>query len=66
MFDLRNDYYEENNLITDIKYNKSAEYLKERLEYLRNENVLGIDIVNRTPEITDEQKEKLKSLGYIN
>jgi arylsulfatase len=65
VFDLRNDFDEGNDIMTHINSRESVKYLKENLEYMRNENMLGIEVVNKTRAATDEEKEKLKALGYI-
>ena len=65
LFDLNSDPYEEQNLIKDDKYQKQAEDLKIRMKRIRGEDFLKLDAVNRPQELTDEEREKLKSLGYV-
>ena len=65
LFDLNSDPYEEQNLIEDDKYQKQAEDLKIRLNRIRGEDFLKLDTVSKPQELTDEEREKLKSLGYV-
>jgi arylsulfatase A-like enzyme len=65
LFDLKTDAYEERNLIEDGRYQQQTEDLKVRLELIRNEDFLKLDAVNKPQELTDEEREKLKSLGYV-
>jgi arylsulfatase len=65
LFDLRKDPYEEKNLFNDMPYQEQVEDLKVMLERICKEDFLKIrkDTMNR--KLTDEEKEKMKALGYI-
>jgi len=65
LFDLDRDFTEEHDLSDDGKYRKQLDDLKNRLHYLRNEDLLGLKIVNSPLELTDEEIQNLKSLGYV-
>lgn len=64
LFDLKTDPHEERNLVNNAKYQKKVENLKIRLKYISQENFLDPAIVNKPQKLTDEEIEKLKSLGY--
>lgn len=65
LFNLSEDPHEQNNLINNIDYNKYAIFLEKKLDNIRTENLLGFNIRIRSSRLTDEEKEKLKSLGYV-
>jgi arylsulfatase len=65
LFDLKTDPHEEHNLVNDAKYRERVEDLKVRLNHIREEDFLRLEIVNKPPKFTDEEKEELRSLGYI-
>ena len=65
LFNLTMDPHEEHNLIDDHRYRKRAEDLEIRLKRIRNEDFLGLGIVNEPLRLTDDEIEKLKSLGYV-
>lgn len=65
LFNLTMDPHEEHNLIDDHRYRKRAEDLEIRLKRIRNEDFLGLGIVNEHLRLTDDEIEKLKSLGYV-
>ena len=46
-------------------YTKQAEQLSKKLESLLETNSLGLDNTNNKVILTDEEKNKLKSLGYV-
>lgn len=64
-FDLKTDPHEERNLIDNAEYQNKVEDLKSRLKRISQENFLDPSIVNKPQKLTDEEIEKLKSLGYI-
>jgi len=65
LFDLKTDRYEEHNLIDEPRYQKQTEDLKVRLKRISRENLLKLGKINNRRKLTDEEKEKLKSLGYV-
>jgi arylsulfatase A-like enzyme len=64
LFDLKTDPHEERNLIYDYNYRKQLNDLKVRLERIRDEDFLNIRIPKKPQKLTEEEIEKLKSLGY--
>jgi len=64
LFDIRKDPREEKNIVEDAAYGRRLEHLKNRMDSVRRENLLGLDVEAEKPEYPDEVKEKLKSLGY--
>jgi arylsulfatase A-like enzyme len=64
-FDLKNDPHESHNLVNDNKYRHYVKDFKERLHRIRRENLIGQKIVNRPPDLSEEEKAKLRSLGYL-
>jgi arylsulfatase A-like enzyme len=65
LFDVRKDRLEKSDLITDAEYADITDHLKTRLAGVREENLLGSSVTRKTPALTEEEKEKLKSLGYV-
>jgi len=65
LFDLNSDPHEEHDLVNDIKYGELVEDLAARLRRIRKEDFLGLRVVNKPPELSDEEIKKLKSLGYV-
>jgi len=66
MFNLKTDRGEEHNLITDYNYVERFKDLNLRLIRICNEDFLKLRIVNEPSDrLTEEELEKLKSLGYI-
>ena len=65
LFDLKVDPYQQTDLIYDPDFQERIADLKVRLERLRGENLLGRQIVNRPHKLSDEERRKLRSLGYV-
>lgn len=65
LFDLRTDLNEADNLINNIHYEETREQLKEKLMNSYKQDLLRLNIVNKEPRISKEEKEKLKALGYV-
>jgi arylsulfatase len=65
LFDLRVDPYQQTDLLYDQSYQEQIADLKDRLERIREENLIGHDIVNKPHELSDEERRKLRSLGYV-
>lgn len=65
LFDLKTDPHEERDLISDDKYQERGEDLKVRLRRISNEDFLGLRVPKKRQKLTDEEIEKLKSLGYV-
>jgi len=64
LFDLNSDPYEEHNLAADSNYLKQLKHLKDRLEYNRFKDLLGLRIENAPLPVTPEEAEKLRTIGY--
>ena len=65
LFDLNTDAYEEHNLIKDAKHRELVKNLKGKLRRIRKHDSLKLRIAREPRKLTDEEKEKLKSLGYV-
>lgn len=66
LFNLSEDPHEQNNLINNINYNKYGIFLEKKLDNILAENLLGFNIRSIPGKISEIEKEKLKSLGYVN
>jgi len=64
LYQLKIDPYETHNLINAAKYRERAKDLNSRLMRICQEDFLNIQIVDKPRKLTDEEIEKLKSLGY--
>ena len=65
LFDLTTDPHEERDLIGAAEHQEKVRDLKTRLMRNHMEDLLRLGPIDERPEPTDEEKEKLKSLGYI-
>jgi arylsulfatase A-like enzyme len=65
LYDLSADAGEENNLRYDSAYRKRASALVMTLDRLHKEDRLGVRSSSPPPKLTEEEKEKLRSLGYL-
>jgi arylsulfatase A-like enzyme len=65
LFDIVDDPGETLNLAGDPRFKEGLADLAEGLSVLRSQNLLGHGVRRRTPQITEEEKEKLKALGYV-
>lgn len=65
LFDLKADVREEHNLANHGGYQQRMEALKSRLNLICGEDVLQLGIVSEIEELTDEERGKLRSLGYV-
>ena len=65
LFKIKTDPHEEYDLIDDTRYQQQARDLKNRLARICNEDFLKLHIVNKYPGLTEEERRKLESLGYI-
>ncbi len=65
LFDLKIDRYEKNDLINNPEYKKQAEDLKIRLNQISQEDLLGVSHLEKPKELTNEEINNLKSLGYV-
>ena len=65
LFDLNRDPAETSDLAKDASYQDRLADLRTRLERVGREDLLGLNIVNKPQPLTDEEREKLRSLGYV-
>jgi len=67
LFDLKTDPSEKNDLILIGKPNdqQQVENLKMRLQHVCKQDFLGIQLMHNPSHLTTEEREKIKSLGYV-
>jgi arylsulfatase A-like enzyme len=65
LYDLRKDPIEKENLINATGYREKLGELKTKLERISKEDFLKLTSITTAPQLTPEEKEKLKSLGYV-
>jgi hypothetical protein len=65
LFDLKQDPGEEKNLFNDIHYREQAADLQALLQRISKEDFLKIRKPPMSRKLSDEEKEKMKALGYI-
>jgi arylsulfatase A-like enzyme len=65
LYDLRVDTREQHDIIDDKDKRNEIRSLKAALSRMRDEDLLRIGAANKPLDFTEEEKEKLKSLGYI-
>jgi arylsulfatase len=65
LFDLKNDFNEEHDLIKNSVYRQKVKELKKILKKTQEQDYLRLSITNDTPELTEDERRKLESLGYI-
>jgi arylsulfatase A-like enzyme len=64
LFDVQADYKEEHDLIDKPGYERRAEHLKAELKQITGEDLLQLGTI-KSPALTDEELEILRSLGYV-
>jgi len=64
LFGLTNDPDETRDLAEDVNYEKRKNVLKATLDRIRNEDLLGLRAAGKPLSLTNEEKRKLKALGY--
>jgi hypothetical protein len=65
LFDLRSDPREERDLVAAPECARYLEPLRADLEGLREQDVFGSAVVRTPASLSEEDREKLKSLGYV-
>ena len=65
LFNLKEDPHETNNLIDEKSYQEEAKALKLKLINTLKEDLLKLNIVNKPLKLTEEERNKLRSLGYV-
>jgi len=64
LYNLKADPLEQRDLIDDAAYQERAKDIEERLSRIRKEDFLGMSIPVSANLLTDDEKRKLKALGY--
>jgi arylsulfatase A-like enzyme len=64
LYNMTEDFNEEHDLVNETAYSQIRQELKIRLKRLRKQDLLRLGTIN-SPKLTDEELEKLKSLGYV-
>jgi arylsulfatase A-like enzyme len=65
LFDIAADPDEDRNLIGAAEHRDEARYLAGRLQELQMEDRVGSGVRREASRLTEEEKEKLKALGYV-
>ena len=65
LFNLKIDPQETNNLIAEKSYQEEANTLQFKLIESLKEDLLKLNIVNKPLKLTHEERNKLRSLGYV-
>ncbi|MBN1766850.1 MAG: sulfatase-like hydrolase/transferase, partial [Sedimentisphaerales bacterium] len=65
LYNIQNDFYEQNNLINNPAFTDQIMLLQNRLITLYQEDLLKLNINNKPKKLTEEELEKIKSLGYV-
>lgn len=65
LYDLNNDPEETRDLFNDPAYRESVEEMQRALARLRTEDLLDLGPITPPDEMTEEEREKLESLGYV-
>lgn len=64
LYNMTEDFGEEHDLVNEPAYSQRTQELKIRLKRVRRQDLLKLGTV-KSPELTDEELEKLKSIGYV-
>ena len=64
LYNMTEDFNEELDLVNDPHHRPRTEDLKIRLKRIRKQDLLKLGTI-KSPKLTDEELEKLKSLGYV-
>ena len=65
LFDLKDDFYEEYNLVKNPEHKRRIRDLKRTLKNIEKKDRLKLDMTDKVGDITEEEMKKLKSLGYV-
>lgn len=65
LYNLKTDPQETNNLIAEKGYREEVKVLNNKLIKTLKEDLLKLDIVNKPLKLTEEERIKLRSLGYV-
>jgi arylsulfatase len=64
LYNMKKDFGEEHDLVNETAYSQRTQELKIRLKRVRQQDFLKLGTV-KSPELSEEELEKLKSLGYV-
>jgi len=64
LYDMKKDFGEEQDLVNESAYNQVTKGLKARLEHIRRQDLLKLGTV-KSGELSDDELEKLRTLGYV-
>jgi len=64
LYDMKKDFVEEHDLVNETAYGQIRGELKIRLKRVRRQDLLKLGTV-KSPKLSEDELEKLKSLGYI-
>ena len=64
LYDMKKDFGEEHDLVNEPAYSQLRQGLKIRLKQLRRQDLLKLGTV-KSPKLSEDELEKLKSLGYV-
>ena len=65
LFDLKEDEEEKNNLTNHGKLRQKMESLQSRLHRICGEDLLKLEVIEKTQDLSNEERDKLKALGYV-
>jgi len=65
LYDISKDPNELKNLADDDRYKLTVKDLNDRLRRIRNEDFLNLPVEGNKRVLSDEEKRKLKALGYV-
>jgi hypothetical protein len=65
LYDLKADLYELRNLVNRKEFGGRIEAMQTALNRIRREDFLQIEPVADEPQLSEEEKKKLRALGYV-
>ena len=65
LFDLKGDEKEKNNLASQGGLRHKLESLQSRLHQIWGEDLLKLEVIEKTQDLSNEERDKLKALGYV-
>ena len=65
LFEISNDPFQEHDLSQHVEHQKHLMRLTSQLQRLRQEDFIGLKHAAETPVLTDQERQKLRSLGYV-
>jgi hypothetical protein len=64
LYDMTKDFAEAHDIVNESDYSQRKEDLKVRLKRVLEQDSLGLGTIE-SPQLTEDELEKLKSLGYV-